>query len=133
MTAPNILLVDPDADSRAILRALFEHHGYVVSEAFDADTASSVARMRRLDVVVGELMVAGPGGQCVLVEALRRDPHTAALPVVVVTTRVQPSSMDAARAAGAQVVFAKPTELRVLAAAVARLLGAPAPPQGAPT
>jgi CheY-like chemotaxis protein len=121
MTMPLILVVDPDADSRTILRSFLQHAGWEVAQAECG--AGAVAAARRLGpaVVIGEHPVPMEDGVA-LCDALRGDPATAHIPFVAVTSRVTAAEMaDACR--GHCRVIAKPADFAAVVCAVAELLG----------
>lgn len=103
---PLVLLVDPDADSRTIFRAYFEHRDYGVIDAAEGQSAIDLARRFRPDLVIGELPIDVPG-HSPLSEALR-DAVGRHLPILVVTSwAATRAEMDAAKAVGDS-VLAKP-------------------------
>ena len=110
MTTPTVLLADENQDSRTILGAAFRHCGYAVIEAPDGESALQLARDRRVALVVSQLYVPVGDAPC-LVEVLKRSAETAAVPVIVVTSRVMPADQQHAREIGCDAVFGKPFDL----------------------
>ncbi len=79
-----VLVVDDHADERAITKIVLEHFGYRVSTASSADEALRVARDRRPDLIVMDIMMPDMDG----VEASERlaaDPRTSEIPVIAYT------------------------------------------------
>lgn len=81
---PELLLVDGDPFGREMLRAHLESLGYNVRPAADADAGLALLLRQRFDAVVTDLSLPGRPGLD-LVDALRRHPPTAAIPVVLVS------------------------------------------------
>jgi CheY-like chemotaxis protein len=89
LTAPEtmrrVLLVDDEEISRYLLRQhLAPQH--VVSEAASGDEALRLAREQRPDVICLDLVMPGLDGFAVL-RALKNDPTTRHIPVVIVTSK----------------------------------------------
>jgi two-component system chemotaxis response regulator CheY len=83
---PVVVVVDDDPDIREALQNVFEEEGFTVTTAGDGQTAlDSLRAMSRppCAVVLDLLMPVMDGKQ--FVAELRRSPHTAALPVIVIT------------------------------------------------
>ena len=113
MTTPTVLLADENQDSRTILGAVFRHCGYAVIEAPDGPSALQLARDRHVALVVSELYVPVGDAPC-LVEVLKRSAETAAIPVIVVTSRVMPADRQHAHDVGCDTVLGKPFEFQEL-------------------
>jgi CheY-like chemotaxis protein len=81
-----LLVVDDDAAARYVVRDLAGRLGFAVVEAGDGQAGLRAAE-RRPTAVVLDLVMSGLGGEEVL-RQLRAQPATAALPVVVATSKV---------------------------------------------
>jgi CheY-like chemotaxis protein len=80
-----ILIVDDDPSIRFVLRLILEHEGYEVIEAGQGQEALEMLRSDPLpDLVVTDLMMPILTGM-ELIQRLRADLRTAALPIVVVS------------------------------------------------
>ena len=112
-----MLLIEPHEDTRLLYACLFEEAGYAVYSIADGLTAISVAQRRLPDAVIMEIAVPGADGFEIL-RQLRNDAGTASIPVVVVTSVLHFDVPARARASGAVIVLAKPTEADLLLAAV---------------
>jgi len=77
-----ILVVDDDQSILELLRFLLETEGYRVQAFNSANTAFKAAVTRPPDAAVVDLMMPGMNG-LELVQALRCDPHTQHVPVLV--------------------------------------------------
>lgn len=104
----SVLLADPDADSREILRAFLEYHLYRALVCGSADEALRIAEVEQPGVIVTEfLLPTGAGGRCVA-EELRRNRRTAGIPILVHTTHASVEAETRAHRIGAA-YLAKPT------------------------
>jgi CheY-like chemotaxis protein len=120
--APLVLVADDDSDTRVILAALLPSGGYRVAVASDGPRALVRARAGGVGLVVTELYLPADGRPC-LVEALKRDPTTRDLPVIVHTAYVEPNDLARALASGCDTLLRKPARAGALLAEIARLLG----------
>jgi CheY-like chemotaxis protein len=111
-----VLVVDPDPDSRAILCALLAYTGFAVAEA-DGAAAGLAEALRLLPaVILGEHPMYLEDGSA-LCERLRRDPATAGIPFVALTTRATASELDDARRTH-RLVLTKPADFAAVVRAV---------------
>lgn len=79
-----VVLVEDDADYAELYRFRLEQDGYEVALAADGRAGLDVIRQTRPDLVYLDVRLPEMGGLEVL-QALRADPSTAALPVVVLS------------------------------------------------
>lgn len=116
-----VLIVDPDAETRALYRDAFIRVGCDVVEASDGRDALAKALPHPPSLVITELTLPFVNGYA-LCDILRRDPLTAAVPIVVVT-----SAHAAERADGIYVdaLLRKPTAPDGLVQEAQRLLARP--------
>jgi len=90
-SAGHVLVVDDDDQVRRLLRALLQRSGYAVEEARSGEAALEIVATRIPDIILLDIQMPGLSGHEVLV-ALRADPRTRLLPVVMLTgaaTRVE--------------------------------------------
>lgn len=108
---PRILVVDDDADLRALLRAALEGAGFRVEEAPDGPTALEVVddTADPYALVTLDLQMPGMDGAGVL-RTLRGRMATASLPVVVATGSDDPDTEIALFEAGADDFVVKPVD-----------------------
>jgi CheY-like chemotaxis protein len=103
--ASRILVVDDDAEFRAVLRQVLEAEGCVVSEAPDGRTALSILRSTVLPhLILLDLMMPVMNGWDFHAE-LQKDPSLAAIPVAVL------SAVGQMRPFGAMHELHKPIDL----------------------
>jgi CheY-like chemotaxis protein len=83
-----ILLVDDSKFMRRVNERALARAGYDVATASDGEEALQIARTRIPDLILLDMLLPKLGGQEVL-QALRRDPFTASIPVVVLSSLPQ--------------------------------------------
>jgi DNA-binding response OmpR family regulator len=105
-----ILLVEDDADARAVMKASLEQSGYVVIEAPSGGQAVRLARRERPDIVLLDLVLPDISGYDVL-RILKNSPDTAAVAVVVLS--IEPER-DLARRLGAFEALQKPIDFEAV-------------------
>jgi CheY-like chemotaxis protein len=118
---PTILVVDADADTRALYRAIFPTHVYDVDECDDGAVALGHAIARRPDLIIMETHLSRIDGFA-LCRLLRADPLTRSIPIVVVTSAASPADGARAVQAGANQVLVKPCDPAAVANAVSHAL-----------
>lgn len=121
LTVGTVLVVDDDADMRLYVRTcLGVAVTGVVLEAADGDEALRLARAEGPDLVISDVVMPGLDGEA-LCRALRADPATAGIPLLLVSgeARLVAAGAPPTCADGS---LAKPFNAARLRAAVARLL-----------
>jgi two-component system chemotaxis response regulator CheY len=129
----NVLIVDDSAVMRAMLQKVLRLIGMemgTIHQAGNGQAALSVLAEQAVDLVLLDLSMPIMRGDEVL-ERLRQDPATAALPVLVISSEQAPSRIEQVRAWGAE-FLAKPFTPEALRAAVLRLTGAGDEPSAGP-
>jgi threonine synthase len=82
-----IAIVDDNPDARRLVRRILQANGdYTLLEAGTGHQALALARREPIDLMILDLMMPEVDGFAVL-EALKADPRTAAIPVIVVTAK----------------------------------------------
>lgn len=120
MSKPLILIVDPDPDTRSILREYLVYRDYEVLEAADGNRGLELAGARRPDLIIGEFPLDVPG-HSPFMRALREDVGCGA-PVLTFTSRARSEEVEAA-AAVTDAVVTKPATPHEVERAILRLLG----------
>jgi DNA-binding response OmpR family regulator len=117
---PRVLVIDDDADVRAIARlTLVQLGGFDVTEACDGAQGVAHCRERRPDAILLDLMMPDMDGlQCL--EALRDALGNALPPVLLMTAR---SGVEGSLPPGLSGVVAKPFEPRELVNRVREVIG----------
>ncbi|MET9905014.1 SpoIIE family protein phosphatase [Streptomyces sp. NPDC006446] len=111
-----LLVVDDNADMRAYLTQLLQPD-YDVLLAADGRAALEMALAQPVEMVLSDVMMPRMDG-FELVRALRADPRTARLPIVLLTARAGEEESVQGRRAGADDYLAKPFSARQLLARV---------------
>ena len=111
-----ILVVDDNADMRDYVKRLLERH-YQVETAADGNEALRVARSKRPDLVLTDVMMPHLGGFGFLRE-LRKDPVTRSIPVIMLSARAGEESKIEGLERGADDYLIKPFPARELVAKV---------------
>ncbi|WP_406306832.1 SpoIIE family protein phosphatase [Streptomyces sp. NBC_00885] len=111
-----LLVVDDNADMRAYLTQLLQPDYYVLLAA-DGRAALEMALAQPVEMVLSDVMMPRMDG-FELVRALRADPRTARLPIVLLTARAGEEESVQGRHAGADDYLAKPFSARQLLARV---------------
>jgi two-component system phosphate regulon response regulator PhoB len=119
--APLILCADDDPDILALLALRLERAGFQVVQAVDGEQALALARELRPSVAVLDVMMPRLTGTEV-VEALRSDPATHDLRVILLSARAQDADVERGLAAGADAYLAKPFQALELLELVERLI-----------
>lgn len=102
-----VLVIDDEPDVLLLCRLNLEHAGHEVLQALDGKVGLALARDRRPDVIVLDLMMPMMDGYEVLAE-LGHDARTAELPVVVLTAKAQLEERVRCWREGAAEFLAKP-------------------------
>ena len=105
--AATVLVVDDDPVIQKLLRVNFEMEGYAVIIASDGVEGLQRARDDRPDAVVLDIMMPKMNGLDVA-KALKADPVTAGIPVLLLSAKAQETDLQAGRASGADGYITKP-------------------------
>ncbi|WP_037682155.1 SpoIIE family protein phosphatase [Streptomyces griseus] len=111
-----LLVVDDNADMRAYLTRLLQPD-YDILLAADGRAALEMALAQPVELVLSDVMMPRMDG-FELVRALRADPRTARLPIVLLTARAGEEESVQGRHAGADDYLAKPFSARQLLARI---------------
>ena len=128
--AKSILVVEDDEASQYILRTILDYVGYRTLTASTAAAATRILNDSPPDLVVMDIGLPGVDGFA-LTEAIRNDPRTRDLPVLVVTVHVFPDDVRRAVQAGCTEFLAKPVDPMTVVEHVKALIGPPVAVGGA--
>jgi signal transduction histidine kinase/ligand-binding sensor domain-containing protein/AraC-like DNA-binding protein/ActR/RegA family two-component response regulator len=117
---PLVLVVDDNADVRTYVRSVLAPE-YRILEAADGRAGLATAREALPDLIVSDVMMPELDGLD-LGRALKGDPMTDAIPVILLTARAATVDQIAGFDAGAEAYLVKPFDPGVLTAAVGGLL-----------
>jgi len=120
VSGQRILVADPSAFSRAMVRSSLDMAGYVVIEAANLDEAMRKLEQQPTDVVLAALDLP-PGGSSALLAAMRSRPEWNNLPVLALADSAEQMQAATARTAGFGDCLAKFDHVLVLES-VAKLI-----------
>jgi len=124
--ATRILIVEDHPTMREAMRLVLEGEGFEIDEAADGTVAMERIRRMPPDLLFLDINIPGTTGTDVL-EAVKADPATAAIQVIVVTATGEEGRAAAMRL-GADEYFTKPFSPTALLRTVERVLAAGGPP-----
>ena len=113
---PRVLVVDDNADMRDYIARLLRAE-YEIDTAGDGESALASIKSRRPDLVLADVMMPGLDGFG-LVREVRADPHTRAVPIVLLSARAGEDSRVHGLESGADDYLVKPFTARELLARV---------------
>ena len=122
-----ILVVEDHPTMRDAMRLVLEGEGFAIDEASDGDSALEMVRADPPDLVFLDLNIPGVSGTDVL-RALKSDPATAAVSVILVTATGEEGRERVIRL-GADEYFTKPFSPLALLGTVERVLERRASPE----
>jgi DNA-binding response OmpR family regulator len=128
---PHILVVEDDDDIAALLAHYLEKGGHTVERLSSGSAVLPKLRARPADLVILDLMLPGMDGRLVC-QAMRAEPATAGIPVIMLTARGEERDRIAGLELGADDYVTKPFSPKELVARVAARLRRTAPAPAAP-
>jgi DNA-binding response OmpR family regulator len=120
-----VLVADDEHNIRHILDFSLHAEGFTVLSAHNGEDAFKLAIGDRPDLVILDVMMPGRGGveTC---RALKNDPRTRNIPIILLTARAAREDREAGMAAGADRYITKPFSPQKVVETVLELLGIPA-------
>lgn len=122
MAPRTVLLVEDNEDNRVIYALLLEHSGYQVLEADNGGDGVRMAREHSPDVILMDISIPVMDGWAAT-RMLKRDPATAAIPVIALTAHALEEHRRQAIAAGCDGYLCKPCEPGLVLQEVRRFTG----------
>jgi two-component system OmpR family response regulator len=119
--ASHVLLIEDEPNIAEAIRFILSRDGWKVSTMTDGIGAAEAVRAARHDLVILDLMLPGCSGLEVL-EAIRADPATEAVPVLMLTAKGQGRDREAAERAGVSRFMTKPFSNAEILASVRELV-----------
>jgi DNA-binding response OmpR family regulator len=120
-TPPQILIVDDNRQNLEIFQTRLAAQGYEILTASDGEEALAVAREKRPDLILLDIMMPKLNG----IEVCRRlksDSSLPFMPIIMVTAKADPKDVVAGLEAGADEYLAKPVDQTALVARVKSML-----------
>ena len=102
-----LLIADDEDGIRALVRMTLDGGSLEILEAADGDAAVAMAQEHLPDIVLLDVMMPGRSGFDVC-RALKTDPVTAGITIILLTAKAQPMDREEGWAAGADEYFTKP-------------------------
>jgi two-component system, cell cycle response regulator DivK len=122
MSQKKILLVEDNAFNRKIVRDLLARQPYDLLEAHDGEAGVAAARRDKPDVIVMDIQLPKLSGLDAT-RAIRAEPETAKIPIIIVTSFALSGDDRKAMDAGASAYLAKPYSPRQLLDTIRRMAG----------
>jgi len=104
-----VLVVEDDPVILRLLEVNFELEGFGVLLAHDGAEGIEMARTHQPDVIVSDIMMPHTSG-LELLAALKGDPDTKAIPIILLSAKAQTSDLKVGLDAGADDYVTKPFE-----------------------
>ena len=118
-----MLVVDDSPTIRAVLGKMLGQEGYAVQKAVDGETALELAKSEQPDVIFLDIVLPGINGFAVL-RALRHDPVTQHIPIVMISGNQQATEQFYVQRFGADDFIKKPFGQREVQQSIQRLVHA---------
>jgi DNA-binding response OmpR family regulator len=116
-----VLLIDDSATIVALLRRMLRQNEYVTLEAGDAERGIELATSERPDLIFLDIVLPGMNGFAAL-RALRRDPVTKDIPIIMISGNEQATEEFYVHRIGADDFMKKPFSRGEVFARIERLL-----------
>ncbi len=116
-----VLVVDDSPTEQHVCRKLLEKNGHEVVSVEDGEHALERAREVKPDVILMDVVMPGMNG-FQATRQLSRDPATAAIPVIIVTTKDQETDRVWGMRQGARDFLVKPVKEDALVASMKAVL-----------
>ena len=117
-----VLIVDDEQMARTLLRLMLVRAGFNVYEAEDGFDALEKVRKNRPDIILLDVMMPGMDGFAVC-EAVRKDPETIHLPIIMLSAKTDLDSINSGLRAGATTYLTKPISTEDLTRHIHEALG----------
>lgn len=117
MVRARVLVVDDEPDLLELAQYNLEQNGYEVTCVASGEEALTQVRTHPPDVMILDVLLPGVDGIDVC-KALKRDPQTAAVPILMLTARSEEADIVTGLEVGADDYLTKPFSPRVLLARV---------------
>lgn len=116
-----ILIIEDNRANMKLACLLIGNVGHSVLCAVDAETGLTVARTEKPDLILIDIQLPGMDGFAATT-LLKKDPATAAIPVIALTAMAMKEDQEKTRTAGCDAYIAKPLRYLELYAAIDALL-----------
>jgi two-component system cell cycle response regulator DivK len=127
-----ILVIEDNQANMKLATLLLHDAAHTVLCAVDAETGLMLARAEHPDLILMDIQLPGMDGLAATA-MLKRDPATAAIPVIALTAMAMKADQERSEVAGCSAYIAKPLRYRELHAAIDALLDIRQPAAALPT
>lgn len=121
MSKERLLVIEDDADIQELVRVTLLRNGFQVTCVKEGTAALEAVRTETYDLVLLDLMLPDMNGLDIC-KSLKRDPRTAAVPIVIVTAKGEDADVVVGLELGADDYVVKPFSPRVLLARIQAIL-----------
>jgi two-component system cell cycle response regulator DivK len=116
-----ILIIEDNPANLKLASLLLRNAGHTVLSAVDAETGLTLARADRPDLILMDIQLPGMDG-LMATGLLKRDPVTAAIPIIALTAMAMKEDREKSQIAGCDAYIAKPLRYKELYEAIDGLL-----------
>jgi len=116
-----VLVVEDNPANMKLTSLLLINANHTVLSAVDAETGVTIARAEQPDLILMDIQLPGIDGWAATA-LLKKDPTTAAIPVIALTAMAMKEDQAKSKLAGCDAYIAKPLRYQELYAAVDALL-----------
>ncbi|MGI4836879.1 MAG: response regulator [Janthinobacterium lividum] len=116
-----ILIVEDNAANMRLACLLLTQAGHSVLCATDAETGLTLARERKPELILMDIQLPGMDGLAAT-SILKKDVHTAAIPVIALTAMAMKEDAEKTRRAGCNAYIVKPLRYKELYRVIDTLL-----------
>lgn len=120
----SVLVVDDEEMTRDLLRLMLKGTRFTIYEAEDGFVALQQVEAHKPDIIILDVMMPGMDGLAVC-RALRSQPQTADLPVIMLSAKTTPTAIQDGLDAGANKYLTKPVGFKELLSNIQDVLGEP--------
>jgi twitching motility two-component system response regulator PilH len=117
-----ILVIEDDPDQRRLMERTLTTSGYRILTASDGQTGLESALALQPKLIILDVMMPRMNGYQTA-RALKQNPATAAIPILMVTTKQEPADQFWSSQVGADGFLTKPVDIAELIKVVGRLAG----------
>jgi CheY-like chemotaxis protein len=118
-----ILLVDDSATVLMMERMILASERFEIVTAANGEEAQERARVEQPDLILMDIVMPKVNGLQAC-EAIKRDPATSHIPIILVTTRGEAASLEAGYCSGCSDYVTKPVNSAELLGKIRNILGA---------
>lgn len=113
MAIKNVLVVDDSATDMHLLTEMLKKNGYSITTASNGEEAIARAKKDKPDLILMDIVMPGMSG-FEATRSISRDPDTAAIPVIICSTKGQETDKAWGLRQGARDYLVKPINEKVL-------------------